>query len=467
VSSLLGHARWVLGNRALEGDERARWQAGAAQEWAASESPGVLLALLALTDVRLGVRAACACARHVLSSAPSPDSRISEALAKVDAWCDEKVTDDETVALLDDVANLEQEIEAEEDEALAKAEAAAGGEVFIGPLDWLGSLSMGTHKLVQLAGDAARVLDVGRRGFRDRYDEDRSHLVSHFEYFKENLVRAVATISMPTRDALPAELVKAEAALARFIRGQFACPTVEQLDAARLPDSPPDPIGGLVGSLRESEPVAEWFKRFAPSGNVEPAWEACRSARWQLFVLVWLGDRREVVRASCACARHVLALAGDHEPEARAALEAAESWAAGNADAEAARAACVALADVTEGLTAGRSAWPMDAGISRPVLLLAVDPDLDIESWACRVVLHAVHAVTDDLEALRPTADMVAWNAAIVSAQAGVRDTPEILEDDYADALFEQAIDNELEQMAVRVRTVVRCPTREALSQLD
>jgi hypothetical protein len=59
-------------------------------------------------------------------------------------------------------------------------------------------------------------------------------------------------------------------------------------------------------------------------------------------------------------------------------------------------------------------------------------------------LLHAAHAISDDLEALRPTADMVAWNAAIVRGQAAASNMPELVEDDYGREQFAQMVEHEL-----------------------
>ena len=77
----------------------------------------------------------------------------------------------------------------------------------------------------------------------------------------------------------------------------------------------------------------EWLRR---QPDARTAWETCRRGDWLLYQLGHARgvDRRQLVLATCKCARLALCYVPDGEHRPRLAIEAAEAWCRGEATTE-------------------------------------------------------------------------------------------------------------------------------------
>ena len=84
-----------------------------------------------------------------------------------------------------------------------------------------------------------------------------------------------------------------------------------------------------------------WVESYRPRAvRARDYWTACERGDWLLWVASRAGvDRRDVVRAACACARLSLVHVPAGEPRPLRAIETAERWARGKATIEEVRAA--------------------------------------------------------------------------------------------------------------------------------
>ena len=88
------------------------------------------------------------------------------------------------------------------------------------------------------------------------------------------------------------------------------------------PDRIEDVLAVLVDALQDQRPPS--IERFAPDGDLRPAWNACRLPWALLSIIAAIGGRRELVRLGCSALEPLLSV-GDYSRE-RDALAIIDAW---------------------------------------------------------------------------------------------------------------------------------------------